>query len=87
MSGNVEKAPQSLTVATICPIVLNTAEQIITYKTASTIALQKNAGSGLGICYPINYVYDQVWTQEQAPKCCDYGVQQSLQTNTPIYNY
>ncbi len=86
MSGNVEKAPESLSVATICPIVLNTAEQIITYKTASTIARQRNAGSGLGICFPNWYAYSQVWTQEQAPKCCDYGVKQSLQTNTPIYN-
>jgi|LauGreDrversion4_2_1035121.scaffolds.fasta_scaffold2156713_1 hypothetical protein len=85
MSGNVEKASQSLTVATICPIVLNTAEQIITYKTASTIALQRNAGSGLGICYPTLWAYDQVYTEAQAPKCCDYGIKQSLQSNTPIY--
>ena len=85
-NGNVQKVVPSLVVSTICPIVLNTTEQIITYKTASTISVESNVDSGNSACLPNVYTYTQVWTDAQAQRCCDYGIQSSLQSNTPIYN-
>jgi len=85
MSGNVEKSVRPLLVSSVCPIVLNTTEQILTYKTASSISRPKAVPNGLEICYPNDYTYLQVWTQGQAPKCCYYDSQQAALTNTSVY--
>lgn len=86
MSGNVERAQQPLLVATVCPIVLNTTEQILTYRTASKISTPRPVPNGLEICLPNDYAYLQVWTENQAPRCCNYGVQTAIKTNVSIYN-
>jgi hypothetical protein len=85
MSGNVEKVVPSLIVKSICPIVINATEQVLTYRTASSVAVPNPVRNGLEICFPNDYVYLQVWTEAQAPKCCDYGVQKAIQTNSSIY--
>ncbi len=85
MSGNVEKVYPKLEVASVCPIVLNQTEQVLTYRTANRIATPNPVRNGLEICLPNDYAYAQVWTEAQAPKCCSYGVQQAIQTNTSIY--
>lgn len=85
MSGNVEKVYPSLTVASVCPIILNETERVLTYRTANSVAVPAPVRNGLEICLPNDYTYLQVWTQEQAPKCCTYGVQQAIQTNTSLY--
>lgn len=86
MSGNVEKVYPSLTVASVCPIVLNQTEQVLTYKTANFVATPAPVRNGLEVCLPNDYTYLQVWTEAQAPKCCDYGVQKAMQSNTSLYN-
>lgn len=85
MSGNVEKSVTPLLVSSVCPIVLNTAEQILSYKTASSVSIPNLVPNGLEICYPNDYTYLQVWTQKQAPKCCYYSSQQVALTNTSVY--
>ena len=85
MSGNVEKVVPSLIVKSICPIVINPIEQILTYRTANSVAVPNPVRNGLEICFPSDYTYLQVWTEAQAPKCCDSGIQKSIQTNSPIY--
>ena len=86
MSGNVERAERPLVVATVCPIVLNTLEQILTYRTANSISIPKPVPNGLEICLPNDYTYLQVWTDKQAPRCCNYGVQEAIQRNVSVYN-
>jgi hypothetical protein len=86
MQGTVEKKPPSLSVVSLCPIVINTAEQILTYRTASSIAVPRPVRSGLEICLPNDYAYLQVYTDAQVSKCCDYGIQKAIRTNVSIYN-
>ncbi len=85
MSGNVEKVVPSLTVKSVCPIVINSIEQILTYRTANAVDVPKPVRSGLEIWFPSDYTYLQVWTEAQAPKCCDNGIQKAIQTNKSIY--
>ena len=82
---SVEKVVPSLTVRSVCPIVINQTEQVLTYRTASYVDVPKPVRNGLEICFPNDYVYLQVWTEAQAPKCCDYGIQKAIQTNSSIY--
>ncbi len=86
MSGNVEKVYPTLTVTSVCPIVLNQTEQVLTYKTANYVATPAPVRAGLEVCLPNDYTYLQVWSQSEAPKCCDYGVQKAMQSNTSLYN-
>lgn len=78
MSGNVQQVNTNLTVSSICPIVLNPADAVLTYVSASSIAINSNVQSGLNDCFPNSFAYNQVYTVQQAGSCCGNNVNSRL---------
>ena len=67
---SVQRVNATYAIETVCPIVINSAEAIFTYKMASAIALNRNV-NGRGECYPNDYAILQLQTSQNAYKCCD----------------
>ena len=78
MSGNVQKMNTNLTVATICPIVLNPADAILSYATAGKIARASPVNSGLNVCTTNLYGLSQVYSAADAGACCGTNTQPSV---------
>ncbi len=70
MSGNVQKITTNLTIGSICPIVVSPQDAIVNYATASTIARTSDVQSGLNVCKPDLYDFNQVYATEKAGTCC-----------------
>ena len=75
MSGNVQKMNTNLTVATICPIVLNPADAILSFATAGSIARPSAVNSGLNVCTTNIYALNQVYSSREAGACCGVNTQ------------
>jgi hypothetical protein len=71
---SVQRVEMNVGIDTICPIVVNSADAILTFKTASGVATLSNVNSQFSSCHPDDYAYLQVFTAEQANKCCSYNV-------------
>jgi len=67
---SVQKVVPNYAIETLCPIVINSAESIFAYQTASTVAISHNVNGRFAGCYPDDYAYLQVYTAEAAKKCC-----------------
>ena len=67
---SVQKVNATYAIETVCPIVINAAEAIISYKMASNVALNRNV-NGKGECYPNDYALLQLQSSQNAYKCCD----------------
>jgi hypothetical protein len=89
MSGNVQKMNTNLTVATICPIVLNPADAILSFATAGKISRPSPVNSGLNVCTTNLYGLAQVYAASEAGACCGTNTQPSTQaiqvSNQGIY--
>lgn len=74
---SVQKAQSNFSINTICPLVVNNTLAILSYQTASTVSLEQDVNSQFSSCHPDDYAYLQVWTAEQAHKCCttNLGIQ------------
>lgn len=68
---SVERVSLNISIDTVCPIVINSSESILSFKTASTIATNSNVNSRMASCYPTDYAYQLVYTDNQAGKCCN----------------
>lgn len=75
---SVQKVNTTYAIETVCPIVINSSEAIFTYKMASTVALNQNV-NGRPECYPNDYAYLQIYSSQNAKKCCGNN---SLKMNT-----
>lgn len=85
---SVQKIQMNVSIDTICPIVVNTSEAILTFQTASAVATANNVNSKFSSCQPTDYDFLQVWTSNQVNTCCSntVGVQQN-KTNVMGYGY
>ena len=64
--------------ATICPLVINNTDAILTFQTASTVATNKNVNSKFSSCNPTDYDYLDVYSSAQVHKCCTPIVQKQV---------
>lgn len=56
---SVQKVLPDFSVVTSCPLVITSAETVLTYKTASSVALNKNVNGRSSDCFPNDYAYLQ----------------------------
>ena len=89
MSGNVQRINNNLTVASTCPIVLNSADAILSYATAESISRNSQVGAGFRVCAPNLYSLNQVYTTAGAGGCCGFNTHPSVnvQTNVNMMGY
>jgi len=85
MSGSVQKLQVNPAIDTICPIVINTTEAILTFKTASSVASNSNVNSQFSSCNPTDWSYLQITAESQVNKCCTNGVLASGPSNVNGY--
>jgi len=67
---SVQRVVSSNTIETTCPIVVNSSEAIFSYQMASSVLVDKNV-NGRPECYPNDYAYLQVYSAQNAKKCCE----------------
>ena len=73
MSGQVQQATPKFTVNTICPIVINPSDAILTFKTASSVNTPSAVNASFSGCNPTPESIAYVFTASQIHNCC--GVQ------------
>jgi hypothetical protein len=74
MSGKVQQVTQTFAIDTICPIVINPADAILSFKTASSIALPSPVNANFSSCHPSYQAFSDVYTESQAHRCCGVEV-------------
>jgi hypothetical protein len=57
-------------VVTPCPLVLNPYDSVLTYQTASSVALNKNVNGHSSECFPDDYAYLQNRPIQKPSQCC-----------------
>ena len=57
-------------VVTSCPLVINPYDSILTYQTASNVALNKNVNGRSSECFPDDYAYLQNRPIQKPSQCC-----------------
>lgn len=67
---SVQRVNATYAIETVCPIVINSTEAIFSYQMASTVALNQNV-NGRPECYPNDYAYLQLYSSQNAKKCCE----------------
>ena len=82
---SVQKVYPNYAIETLCPIVINSTETIFGYQTASTVAISHNVNGRFAGCFPNDYAYLQVYTANQATKCCDNNALHKNVTNMTNY--
>lgn len=80
---SVQRVNVNYAIETVCPIVINSSEAIFTYQMASTVALNKNV-NGKSECFPTNYDYLQIYSTQNAKKCCENNGLK-MNTNNGVY--
>lgn len=67
---SVQKVLPDFSVVTDCPLIITPAETVLTYQTASAVALIKNVNGKSSNCSPNNYDYLGVKPVQKPPQCC-----------------
>ena len=67
---SVQKVIPNFSIETVCPLIVTPEESIFAYQTSSTVSNNKNVNGKSSECFPNSYALLQVYTAEQAPKCC-----------------
>ena len=74
MSGQVQQAKTQSSTTTVCPIVIDKRETIITYKTASNVSVPSDVNAAFSGCSPTLETIAYANNVLEIPKCCT-GVQ------------
>ena len=83
---SVQKTQMNVSIDTICPIVINTNDAILTFQTASAVATDRNVNAKFSSCNPTDYSLLQVWDYTQVNKCCT-NVSSAQQKNVNSMRY
>jgi len=78
---SVQKIQMDTSITTMCPLVVNNTDAILTFQTASNVATNKNVNAKFASCNPTDYDYLVVYTSAQVNKCCTNNA--VVQKNTP----
>jgi hypothetical protein len=84
MSGQVQQVTPQFSVTTICPIVINPYDAILTYKTASSVNTPSSVNSSFSGCNPTPESIAYVFTVDQIDNCCN--VQVATKNVSATYN-
>jgi hypothetical protein len=71
MSGQVEKVPPQFSINTICPIVINPSQNILTYQSASVVSTPSQVNASFSGCNPTPEDISFVLAENQITKCCN----------------
>lgn len=78
---SVQKVLPDFSVATACPLIITPAETVLTYQTASAVALNRNVNGRSGECFPNDYAFLQVRPPQQPSQCCANNALKSYNKN------
>lgn len=78
---SVQKVLPDFSVVTACPLIITPAETVLTYQTASSVALNQNVNARSGECFPTDYAYLQIRPPQQPPQCCSNNALKSYNKN------
>lgn len=67
---SVQKVLPDFSVVTACPLIITPAETVLTYQTASLVALNQNVNGKASDCFPNDYAYLGVKPVQKPPQCC-----------------
>ncbi len=85
---SVQKEIANFSVSTTCPLIVTPEDSILSYQTATFVSNNRNVNGRSSECFPTDYAYLQVYTTNQAPKCCsNNALQRSSITNMTMLNY
>lgn len=86
---SVQRVNATYAIETVCPIVINSTEAIFSYQMASNVIVKQNV-NGRPECYPNDYAYLQVYSAQNAKKCCENNalkMNYSIGVNTGVNMY
>jgi hypothetical protein len=83
MSGQVQQVTPNFTIDTICPIVINSKDAILTYQTALSVNTPSKVNAGFSGCFPTAESIAYVFTESQINRCC--GVEPTVKQVSPTY--
>jgi len=67
---SVQKVSPDFSVVTACPLIITPAETVLTYQTASTVALNRDVNGRGSECFPNDYAYLQNRPVQKPSSCC-----------------
>ncbi len=80
---SVNKIQSNTQINTICPLVVNNTDAILTFQTASKVVTNQNVNSKFSSCNPTDYDYLVAYTSAQVHKCCSNNAVQKKMTQVP----
>lgn len=85
---SVQKVYPDFSVVTTCPLIITPAETILTYQTASGVALNQNVNGRSSECFPNDYAYLQNKPIQKPSSCCSNNALKSYNKNVAgMMNY
>ena len=67
---SVQKVFPDFSIVTTCPLVITPAETVLTYQTASAVAVNRNVNGRSSECFPNDYAYLQNKPIQKPTSCC-----------------
>lgn len=85
---SVQKVLPDFSVVTACPLLITPAETVLTYQTASSVALNQNVNGRSSVCFPNDYAFLQNKPIQKPSPCCSNNALklQSNNVNGMMYN-
>ncbi len=86
---SVQKVSPDFSVVTACPLIITPAETVLTYQTASSVALNRNVNGRSSECFPNDYAYLQNRPVQKPSTCCSNNALkvQSQTRNVGMMNF
>jgi hypothetical protein len=78
---SVQKVLPDFSIVTACPLIITPAETVLTYQTASAVAINQNVNGRSNDCFPNDYAYLQVRPSQQPTQCCSNNALKSYNKN------
>ncbi len=78
---SVQKVLPDFSVVTTCPLIITPIDTVLSYKTASTIALTKNVNGRSSECFPNDYAYLQNKPIQKPSSCCSNNALKTSNSN------
>ena len=85
---SVQKVSPDFSVVSTCPLIITPAETVLTYQTASAVAVNKNVNGRSSECFPNDYAYLQNKPFQKPSTCCSNNALKSNNKNVAgMMNY
>ena len=67
---SVQKVFPDFSMVTSCPVIVSPVDTVLTYQTASTVAVNRNVNGRGSECFPNDYAYLQNRPVQKPNSCC-----------------